>query len=564
MGDFYLVSTYFGDRVLPKGTKIGVQLKDGSFQPVPVEDAKRFAGKASTLFEKKFIDISAEELESRLMQMHDGPFSYYRQTKLSLHEQEGETFVPKLSAILKRTHEQSGQSIDCFIDEAYKSLQENATKQSFETVKRETLEEWYKGNQGTVAPEDWRNFEGLLKLAEKYSAANEFAKFSSDFNEYVKDPEASRFLDNIYYAYKYYRKQKSKFGTKTCKILKKTDKTNRNYGQTRIIAEEHDRAIEDFIMQTFYQDIDQSFVATALLEVKHIVPDGSSTHVRGVGENGMSRKGVYVVKDQKFEMQVPTKTQVQLARDVVIIERSLLNRVFYYTIEKKPELLATEQTYINFLIEERVRKNQVSKKFLGLEKDQVREAERIASQHYKDLFESQTANLFFGLSQDSLQNMRDVYNSVVYFFPRVLEEFVNSRENLARMQLVAPPTKQSSKDKWQERMSGLQHFVRENEEIAEQLSVQLGIKGLVTERICDSLMLLSRGNLTKQVMIDALAERYSSIVQTGKQLTPDILLPLVKQINYNEQDITEVLARYGLEEFIANDPEIQCQRILYS
>lgn len=571
MGEFYLVKTYFGDRVLPKGTKIGVQLKDGSFQLVPVEDAKIFAGKSSTLFEKKYIDIPADELEQRLMQVKEGPFSYYRQAKMLLHEtceekeEQKEKYTPKLSTILKRTHQESGQALDAFIDEAHLALQENAARHGFETVKKGTVMDWYIGREGTVAPEDWRNYAGLAKLAEKYTSASEFLKFNEDYHSYTQEPENNRFMKNLHYAYKYYRKQKSKFGKKTSSIIKKASKTRRNYGQKRVISVEHDQAIEDFIMQNFYKDIDSNHVATALLEVLPVHQNGTGKNQECAEENGTSTKGVYVAKNGKFEIDVQTKTQAQIAKDVAILERIFLNKIFYYTFQTTGQIAINQQTYINFLIEERIRKNQISKRFLGLEPGEVKEAQRMATREFSEIFESQTANEFFKLKQDSFQNMRDTYNSAVYFFPKLLEEFINSRENLARMQTVDPPEKREAKEKWNERMKQLQTFVSENKTQTEQLSLNLGIRGLITERVYEALPKLINKTLNQQFIIEMLTDRYTPILAQVRQTpTPQNVISLAKLLNYNNKEITEVLTRYSLDEFIKEDPELECQKILYN
>lgn len=581
MGEFYLVRTYFGDRVLPKGTEIGVQLKDGSFQPVPVEDAKRFAGKSSTIFEKRFINILAEELEARLMQVEEGPFSYYKKTKLSLHEREGEQYTPKLSAILKRTHQQSGKTLDDFLQETHELLQQNANQQQFETVKPDTLKEWYQGTQGTVAPEEWKNFAGLMKLAENYSAAKEFSKFYQDYQEYMQNPEANRFLENIHYAYKYYRIQKSKFGMKTSNKISKSQKKKRNYAQKRVIAEEHDQAIEDFIMQNFYKDINSNHVATALLEVIKLQNNGAPQKEQGVEGDGTSRKGVYIVKDKRFDIDVPTKTQAQIAKDVIILERTFLNRIFYYIFETRPDKRINEQIYINCTIEERIRKNPMSKQFLGLEQQEIREAEKTASQIYKEIFESQTANKFFSMKQDSFQNMRDAYNSVIYFFPQIIETFLNAMDNVEKMQQAQPPTKPAALAQWKKRKIELQQIIDRTMWQADEKHHELGIQGLLTERVHGAVAMLANKMLTKQFLIDELRIIYTKdLIAAGKRITDMLGRPTAYMEDnmvifnstrgdnltriYQKEEIIETLTRYGLEEFAIADPEIECQKILYS
>jgi len=63
MTDFYLLETPVGKRSLPGDAHIYVQLKDGSYTPVAVKHAKKYAGRSKTIFERKHIDVEFTELE---------------------------------------------------------------------------------------------------------------------------------------------------------------------------------------------------------------------------------------------------------------------------------------------------------------------------------------------------------------------------------------------------------------------------------------------------------------------------------------------------------------------
>ncbi len=555
MAQYLELKTTGGVHLVNPGDLVLVQLKDGSYLEIPAAKSVKYVNECKIAIKRKGINVSFSELEEILLQSKGGQASQYKRAKERLFElNENNFYETKLSRILKRAQGEINK--DVFLDRLYEMMRDYAAKNNFETVTRAQLDQWYTGKE--IAPRDWRNFDAILQAKNEFPALEEFEQFSLDKKSYT--PDTKRSVDeNLYQAYLFYvctrrflgRKAETKFKYDPENITKQNSKP----GPRKIDLDEVKKAI----YAVFYEDIDEDFCAVSLVDVKETEASSNAA------------KGIYVVRKNEKKPKVEMKPTEELVKEVAILENVLLNNVnsFMYD-ELKSGSLGVEKRidaykYISYLLEERIRHNQIEKIHLFLTDEEINKCKKAANVVYKDIFESQKANKQMKLKDDSFQRFKATYDTLVPAYPKVMENAVNLISNAEKLHkfleicrlvkekkiknvsISLPSKKQENKIK--ERLSC---YLAKFEKVKDQhleLCSKYKLKQILSQGIVDYIYFLKENETNPNTEFNS---------TKGGILMDDNNKPLY----YTEDDFKEVLTKYNLDEFIENDPDIKLIRKL--
>jgi hypothetical protein len=554
MGDeLFEIVTTGGTRILPGGTILKYALPDGTYVDAPVREASRYAGRSQTIFETSKIDAEPSKLVEALMSVEDGPLAQYRLAKFRLFVSKDDKLVldgegnqiPVFAHVLRSAAPSMSQT--AFLDDVYESVAADAQDHGITPVKRNSLDEWYRG--GVVAPHDWNMFRALARARESYPELEKLVKFYEDFKNYVPDPSKNDVQNNLFFAHRYL------WGVNV--IFGKATKNGMGNGHSRSKTERCDKprqvdsdGIKDFLLKQFGDQIDRTHSAVSVLSVKKIKTEHTGNSYGGAAVPMPTKTGLYIVKPDSAPLQVPTKSPDDAARDVVLVERVLMSQPEAFVVEHAGNkgMSVSMTAYVMAKMFELMRHSQIEKSHLLLSPQEQDAANEFGREMYRRFFKTEEGNQFKGVSQGALQRLLYVRDALVPFFPKAIERFTVAKGNLGSLLAINPKHMRTNgaRKELQRKIREAKETIAKYEADARREQERIGLKVILTEHN-DEVM----GRGPRIMTTDIVAEAWKKAFDQGA---------VIKKPFYVEDDFVRVLTQYGLQEFINRDFNISVLR----
>ncbi|MFC1801493.1 hypothetical protein ACFLZB_03435 [Nanoarchaeota archaeon] len=568
-----LLITSGGSTICGPDSMLRVRLPDKSYVDIRASEAHRYTDTgATTFFEKKYLDLDRDQLEERLLQAQSGPHACFRVSKGQLFDANGETV---LSSTLNGYRQ--GQQKKMFADMVHEYLERGAVDPQ---LRQYLSGKGFDGNQvsqlmsgkvirpvsvvcwfnGTIAPDNWRDFYSLSLMSETFKPAEIFGKFFDDFIDYKlwqekalagNEEPSPNVADNKYAAYLTYCGCRLICGMRARTINPSSRRRKAVSGPRKITGTADDlEAIKAYLKNEFCRDVTEEISEVALLAVKDISV-GKKKKSKG-NSGGKMRKGVVFITPQTSEeIPVLAKSLYDICKDVIILERTIISHARDYMISENESKLEGKMEYVYAMkmMEKKVRIDyppyDLSR--LGVSHGRQREIEELVAQSHAKLFAENPEDT----ETQAFQNLFTAYQLIHPAWPREFVEMHNLTVEMTNLDMRLEDKGLKRRDRRKAEKEKAKFFRKFSELQQEKGWGELFTR--VTKELPSEKMEVSSADID--------AKRFTSLnpaqMLENMELEPCFeSVQLVSQEFYSVHNIQDVLRRHGGEALIAENTDI--------